>query len=296
MAYVVRALPVNKNFRAFAVECKDIVETVRKLQNLSPIASAALGRALAGVALLSADLKTGKILLQINGGGPLGEILAEGNYKGELRGTVKNPYVYLEIKDKKLPVGEAVGKNGFISVVRDLGLKNVYQSSSKLISGEIAEDLAYFLTVSEQIPSAVSLGVLVGTDGSILAAGGFLIQKLPEASEEEIAELEKILKSFPPTTALLSQGKTPEDILIMIFSEIEILERRELKYKCNCSEERVENMLVALGEKELEDLVKKKEPVEVICHFCRKKYVVPLEKVKAILEELKSKKLKGGMK
>ena len=240
MAYVVRAIPLNKNFRAFAVECKDIVETVRKLQALSPIASAALGRALAGVALLSADLKTGKILLQINGGGPLGEILAEGNWKGELRGTVKNPHVYLEIKSKKLPVGEAVGKKGFISVVRDLGLKEVYQSSSKLVSGEIAE-------------------------------------------------LEKILKNFPPITTLLSQGKTPEDILRMLFSEIKILERRELKYKCNCSQERVESMLVALGEKELEDFVKKKEPVEVICHFCRKKYVVPLNKVKAILEKLRNK-------
>ncbi|MDF2953785.1 MAG: Redox-regulated molecular chaperone [Thermodesulfobacterium sp.] len=289
MAYVVRAIPLNKNFRAFAVECRDIVETVRKLQALSPIASAALGRALAGVALLSADLKTGKILLQINGGGPLGEILAEGNWKGELRGTVKNPHVYLEIKSKKLPVGEAVGKKGFISVVRDLGLKEVYQSSSKLVSGEIAEDLAYFLTVSEQIPSAVSLGVLVGTDGSILAAGGFLIQKLPEAKEEEIAEFEKILKNFPPITTLLSQGNTPEDILKMLFSKIKILERRKLKYKCSCTQERVESMLVALGEKELEDFVKKKEPVEVICHFCRKKYVVPLDRVKAILEKLRNK-------
>jgi len=258
MAYVVRALPVNKNFRAFAVECKDVVETVRKIQGLSPVASAALGRALAGVALLSADLKTGKILLQINGGGPLGEILAEGNYQGNLRGTVRNPNVYLEIKNKKLPVGEAVGKNGFISVVKDLGLKEVYQSSIKLISGEIAEDLAYYLTVSEQIPSAVSLGVLVNTDGSILAAGGFMIQKLPEAQDKEIAELEEKLKNFPLITTLLSQNKTPEEILEMLFSNIKILEKRELRYKCTCSKERVENMLIALGEKELEDFIKKK--------------------------------------
>jgi len=280
MAYVVRALPVNKNFRAFAVECKDVVETVRKIQGLSPVASAALGRALAGVALLSADLKTGKILLQINGGGPLGEILAEGNYQGDLRGTVRNPNVYLEIKNKKLPVGEAVGKNGFISVVKDLGLKEVYQSSIKLISGEIAEDLAYYLTVSEQIPSAVSLGVLVNTDGSILAAGGFMIQKLPEAQDKEIAELEEKLKNFPLITTLLSQNKTPEEILEMLFSNIKILEKRELRYKCTCSKERVENMLIALGEKELEDFIKKKESVEVTCHFCRTKYTIPLERIK----------------
>ena len=292
MAYVIRALPVNKNFRAFAVECRDVVETVRKIQGLSPVASAALGRALAGVALLSADLKTGKILLQINGGGPLGEILAEGNYQGNLRGTVRNPNVYLEIKNKKLPVGEAVGKNGFISVVKDLGLKEVYQSSSKLISGEIAEDLAYYLTVSEQIPSAVSLGVLVNTDGSILAAGGFIIQKLPEAKDKEIAELEEKLKNFPLITTLLSQNKTPEEILEMLFSNIKILEKRELRYKCTCSKERVENMLIALGEKELEDFIKKKESVEVTCHFCRTKYTISLERIKELLKELRE--IKGG--
>ena len=292
MAYVVRVLPVNKNFRAFAVECKDVVETVRKIQGLSPVASAALGRALAGVALLSADLKTGKILLQINGGGPLGEILAEGNYQGDLRGTVRNPNVYLEIKNKKLPVGEAVGKNGFISVVKDLGLKEVYQSSTKLVSGEIAEDLAYYLTVSEQIPSAVSLGVLVNTDGSILAAGGFMIQKLPEAQDKEIAELEEKLKNFPLITTLLSHNKTPEEILEMLFSNIKILEKRELRYKCTCSKERVENMLIALGEKELEDFIKKKESVEVTCHFCRTKYTIPLERIKELLKELKE--IKGG--
>lgn len=290
MAYVIRALPVNKNFRAFAVECRDVVEEVRKIQGLSPIASAALGRALAGVALLSADLKIGKILLQISGGGPLGEILAEGDYQGNLRGTVRNPEVYLEIKNKKLPVGEAVGKNGFISVVKDLGLKEVYQSSTKLVSGEIAEDLAYYLTVSEQIPSAVSLGVLVGTDGSILAAGGFLIQKLPEAKEEEIAELEEKLRRFPPITTLLSQRKTPEEVLGMLFPDIKILEKRELRYKCTCSRERVENMLVVLGEKELKDFIEKKEPVEVTCHFCRRKYVISLDRIEELLRKIKNKR------
>ncbi len=289
MAYVIRALSVNKNFRAFAVECRDVVETVRRVQSLSPVASAALGRALAGVALLSADLKIGKILLQINGGGPLGEILAEGDYQGNLRGTVQHPEVYLDPVNKKLPVGQAVGKNGYISVVKDLGLKEVYQSSAKLISGEIAEDLAYYLTVSEQVPSAVSLGVLVDTDGTILAAGGFLIQKLPEATEEEIEELEKKLKSFPQVTTLLSQGETPEKILEKIFPEIKILEKRELRYKCSCSIEKVESTLIALGAEELENFLKENKPVEVICHFCRTKYTIPLERVKKLLEEIKNK-------
>ncbi len=289
MAYVIRALPIGKNFRAFAVECKDVIETVRKLQGLSPIASAALGRALAGVALLSADLKTGKILIQINGGGPLGEILAEGNHEGNLRGTVQNPNVYIKPQNKKLPVGKAVGKNGYISIIKDLGLKEIYQSSVKLVSGEIAEDLAYYLTVSEQIPSAVALGVLVDVDGTILAAGGFMIQKMPEATEEEIAELEKILKDLPGVTNLLLEGKTPEDILKMFFPKIEILEKRELRYRCTCNMERVENSLIALGKEELENIIKENKPVEVICHFCRKKYEVPLERVKELIKEIEKK-------
>jgi len=289
MAYVIRALPVKKSFRAFAVECRDVVETVRKLQGLSPVASAALGRALAGAALLSADLKIGKIFIQINGKGPLGEILAEGDYQGNLRGTVQHPDVYIEIRDKKLPVGKAVGKDGYISVIKDLGLKEVYQSSTKLVSGEIAEDLAYYLTVSEQIPSAVALGVLVNTDGSILAAGGYLIQKMPDATEEEIEELEEKLKKLPPVTTLLSQGKAPEEILNMIFPEIEILEKRELQYKCTCNMERVENSLIALGREELENFIKEGKPVEVICHFCRTKYTVSLDRIKELLEEITKK-------
>ncbi len=286
MAYVVRGIPKNKNFRAFAVKCGDVVEKVRKLQNLSPLASAALGRALAGVALLSADLKVGKITLQINGGGPLGEILAEGDYKGNLRGTLKNPQVYLEIKNKKLPVGEAVGKNGFISIVKDLGLKEFYQSSTKLISGEIAEDLAYYLTTSEQIPSAVSLGVLVDRDGSILTAGGFLVQKLPTAKQEEVLELEEKIQKIPPITSLLSEGFTPEEVLKMLFPDIEILEKRKLRYKCTCSIKRVENMLIALGKKELQEFLRKNENVEVICHFCRQKYIISLDKIRDLLNKL----------
>lgn len=284
MGYLVRALPVDKNFRIFAVECRDIVEEIRKLQNLSPVASAALGRALAGVALLSGDLKTGKVLIQINGKGPLGEILAEGDYQGYLRGTVQNPQVYLDPVDKKLPVGKAVGKNGFISVIKDFGLKEVCQSSTKLISGEIAEDLAYYLSYSEQIPSAVSLGVLVDIDGSILAAGGFMIQKLPKATEEEITELEELLRHFPPITQLLSSGKTLEEIIKMIFPSVYILEVRSLKFRCTCSQEKVERALVALGKAELELLLKEEKPVEVTCEFCKNRYIVELDKLKKLIE------------
>ena len=286
MGRLIRALPKDLNFRAFAVECRNVVETARVLQDLSPVATAALGRALAGVALLSADLKIGKVLLQIKGDGPIGEILAEGDHEGNLRGTVHNPHVFLEPENKKLPVGKAVGKKGFISVVKDLGLKEIYQGSSELISGEIAEDLAYYLTVSEQIPSVVALGVLVDRDGSVLQAGGYMIQKLPQATEEEIVFVEERLKTTPSTTELLSKGLSPKEILSFIFGDVEVLEEREVVFRCTCSLERVKNALIALGKKEIEEMIAKGEPVEATCHFCRTTYKLSIEELKELLDSI----------
>ncbi|MGC9141233.1 MAG: Hsp33 family molecular chaperone HslO [Caldimicrobium sp.] len=288
--YLIRVLPKKFNFRVFGVFLPETVEEARRRQSLSPIATAALGRALAGVALLSADLKFGKILLQINGGGPLGEILAEADYQGNLRGLVKNPQVHLPPENKKLPVGKAVGNQGYLNVIRDYGLKEVYQSSSNLLSGEIAEDLAYYLTTSEQIPSACALGVLVNTDGSVLTAGGFLIQKLPEAKEEEITYLEKILTELKPITEYLSTGLKIEEVLEKIFKDIEILERRDVRFKCTCSLERVEEALIALGGEELEEMLKEGKPVEVTCKFCKERYLISIEKIKELIEERERRK------
>lgn len=288
--YLIRVLPKKFNFRVFGVYLPQCVEEARRRQGLSPVATAALGRALAGVALLSADLKFGKILIQINGGGPLGEILAEADYQGNLRGLVKNPQVHLPPENKKLPVGKAVGKDGFINIVRDYGLKEIYQSSSALLSGEIAEDLAYYLTTSEQIPSACALGVLVNTDGSVITAGGFLIQKLPQAAKAEISYLEKRLSEIKPVTEYLSQGLKIEEILQEIFGEIEILEKREIRYKCTCSLERVEEALTALGKGELVEMIKEGEPIEVTCEFCKERYKISLERLKELLEEIERRK------
>ncbi len=290
MDYVIRGLAKGGKFRIFGITCRETIEEIRRLQGLCPVASAALGRALAGVGMLASELKTGRISIQINGGGPLGEVFAEGDAEGNLRGTVKNPCPDVKIDGKKLPVGLAVGRQGFLSVVKDLGLREVYQSSVKLISGEIAEDLAYYLTLSEQIPSAVSLGVLVDTDGKILQAGGFIVQKMPDASEEEVIALEKKLKAFPQVTTLLSQGKTPEEILNMIFEDWEILLKREIRFRCLCTKERVERTLIALGKEELEKTLKEGKDIEVVCHFCRKTYKVSLEEIKRLLEEINSRK------
>ncbi len=287
MAYVVRGLAREGSFRVLAVECREVVEEARRLQGLSPTATAALGRALAAAALLAADLKTGRVMLQINGGGPLGEIIAEGDAEGNLRGTVQHPHVHLEPREGKLAVGAAVGKNGFLSVIRDLGLKEPYQGSVALVSGEIAQDLAYYLTVSEQVPSAVALGVLVDVDGSVREAGGFLVQRMPAAGPEDIAAAEEALSAIAPVTELLSQGLSPEDILEKIFpGRIEILEKRSLSYGCRCSRERVEAALVALGREELSTLVERGEPARVTCHFCRKEYEVSLKDLRRLLADL----------
>jgi len=287
MACVVRGLAREGSFRVLAVECREVVEEMRRLQGLSPTATAALGRAIAGVALLVADLKTGRVMLQINGGGPLGEILAEGDAEGNLRGTVANPWAHPEPQAGKLAVGVAVGKNGFLSVVRDLGLKEPYQGSVALVSGEIARDLAYYLTVSEQIPSAVALGVLVDTDGSVKEAGGFMVQRMPTASEEDITAAEKALSEVPAVTEMLSEGLKPEEILERLFpGRIEILGKKELRYRCRCSRERVEAALAALGKEELEEMIRKGEPARVSCHFCRKEYVLSLEDLRRLLEDL----------
>lgn len=284
--YLIRVIPKNFNFRAFGVILTKTAEEARQLQGLSPIATAALGRAMAGACLLSADLKFGRIFLQIKGDGPLEEILAEATASGALRGMVKNPAVFLPLESKKLPVGKAVGQKGFINVIKDFGLRDLYQSSIELLTGEIAEDVAYYLTVSEQIPSACALGVLVGKEGEVLQAGGYLIQKLPETIEEEVHYLEEKLSKLPPITTLLSEGLSIERILEQIFGEIEILEKRRVYFCCSCSEGRVERALIALGEGELEEILKEGKPVEVTCEFCKKVYLIPLERVKKLKETI----------
>ncbi|MCS7149796.1 MAG: Hsp33 family molecular chaperone HslO [Caldimicrobium sp.] len=286
--YLIRGIPKKLNFRFFGVFLPRTIEEIRRLQKLSPVATAALGRALAGAALLSADLKFGRVFLQISGDGPLGEILAEASASGDLRGMVRNPAVFLPVNEKKLPVGKAVGKNGFLNVIKDYGLKERYQSSIELLTGEIAEDLAYYLTVSEQVPSACTLGVLVGKDGQVLQAGGFLIQKLPETTDEEINLLEEKLAKLPHLTTLLDRGLNIEKILEDLLGELEILERREIRFKCSCSKDRVKDSLVVLGKKELCDILVEKKPLEVSCEFCKRTYEIAPEELEEIVENIRN--------
>jgi len=275
--YTIRATAADGMVRASAAVTTEIVREARNLHNLSPVASAALGRTLTAAVLMSTYLKgeKDKLTIQIKGEGPLGGIVVVSDSHGNIRGYVYNPDVHLPLNDKgKLDVSGAIGPRGHMNIIRDLGLKEPYIGYVDLISGEIAEDIAYYYLVSEQIPSVVALGVLIDTDGSIINAGGFMLQLMPGASEDLIDFLEKKVSTLNSVTSLLSEGKDAEGILEMILGEkgLVILDKDECRYKCSCSRERMESSLISLGEKDLIEMINEDHGAELQCHFCNKKY------------------------
>lgn len=263
----------------------ETVEKARKIHDTFPTATAALGRVISGTLLLASTLKENqKVTLQIKGDGPIREILAEADAKYRVRAYIKRPHIHMGLKDGKLDVGRAIGK-GFINVIRDLGLREVYQSSVPLQTGEIATDLAYYLNVSEQIPSAVSLGVYVDTDNSVKASGGFMIQRLPGARDEVISFIERKLSSVKTASSMILEGLTPLQIIEeAVGLPVDILDEREVGYYCPCSRERVLDAIVAIGKKEIEDMLKKGENIEVTCKFCGKEYDVSVKELDEILK------------
>ena len=245
--YIIRATAADGAIRAFAVTSKNTVETARSLHNTSPVATAALGRLLSAAAMMGIMLKGEKDLLtlQIRGDGPLQGIVVSADSEANVKGYVFNPYV--EVPDKyegKLDVSKAIG-NGNISVIKDIGLKEPYCGQIELVSGEIAEDLTYYFAKSEQTPSAVGLGVLIDRDTTVMASGGFIIQLMPDADDEIAEKLEEKINRTPYVTTLLDMGYTPEDILKLILGDfnLEINEKKEMRFYCNCSRSRVEKLL-----------------------------------------------------
>ena len=289
--YLFRGVSDDGSFRVIGARTTHLVDEARRRHQASPTAIAALGRAMTAAVLLSADLKKEdhRVMIQIQGGGPLGEILAEADGAGRARGCIQRPSVHLPPTEaRKLDVGGGVGARGFFSVTKDLGLKEPYQGSVPLVSGEIAEDLSYYLTVSEQVPSAAAIGVLVEVDGRVKAAGGLLFQSLPEASDEAVARLEKRLREMPPLTSLLSRGLAPEEVARELLSPVslKILETRPVVFGCRCSRERVERALIALGIKEIERLAKEKESTEISCDFCQTTYVFTRQDLERLIKEV----------
>lgn len=270
--------------RAFAAVTTALVEEARRRHDCYPVAAAALGRTMTAALLLAANLKTDEyVTVRIAGDGPLGGVIADAHAAGTVRGYVNNPHVDLPLAGCKLDVGGAVGQ-GHIHVTRFTGLKQPFTGSVPLVSGEIAEDVANYLLVSEQTPSTVSLGVLVDTDCSVAAAGGLIVQAMPGADDEVLAKVEANLASMPTVSQLVHQGSDAAAILARAFAGLEItmFEPAKLAFNCQCSTERVENMLVSLGRQELSEMAAEGQ-AEVRCHFCGEKYHITGKRLKELM-------------
>jgi molecular chaperone Hsp33 len=289
--YLVRVLAKDANIRALACVTTELVADASRRHGTLPTASAALGRALTGAALFGALLKTGqRVALKFEGNGPLGKILTEADSNGVVRGGVGNPEVNLIRADGKLDVAGALGRVGLLTVTRDLGLKEPYRGTVPLYTGEIAEDLAWYMTESEQIPSAVGLGVFVDPDGSIAASGGFLIQSMPPQDDLLIDRLMARIEGMPPVTDFIRRGTTPEGLMEYLFDGIPftVLEKRVLAFVCSCSRERIERVLLSLGRKDLGELIARQGGTSVTCEFCREEYRFSREELERLFRELES--------
>ena len=270
---LVRAITADGLVKAVAVTGRDLVERARGIHTLLPMATAALGRTLLAASMMGDMLKIdgASLTLQIKGGGPLGTVLAVSDNSGNVRGYVQDPHVELREKAPgKLDVGWAVGTEGSLTVIKDLGMKEPYVGSVSLLGGEIAEDLAAYFVESEQIPTACGLGVLVDRDQSVLAAGGYLIQLLPGAGEDVIAKVEGSLMAAGPVTGLLRNDPDPEAMLRHALSDfdLEILERSPIEYRCYCSRDRMERALISLGPEELQAMIDEQGSADLTCRFC----------------------------
>lgn len=286
--YIIRGMATDGQIRFFAATTRELVEKARAIHNTSPVASAALGRSLTAGAMMGSMMKGSDDLLTINfrGDGPIDGITVTADAMARVKGFVGNPDVMLPASaEGKLDVGGAVGA-GFIQVIRDTGLKEPYVGETKLISGEIAEDLTAYFAISEQVPSAVALGVLMNKDNTVRQAGGFIIQLLPGASEECISTLEQKLTEVTNISGLLDEGMTPEEFVEYIMGSMnpEIMDTIVPEYYCNCSRERVAKAVMSVGEKDLKEMIDDGKEIEVKCHFCEKKYIFSVDDLKAMLK------------
>ncbi|SKC43422.1 Hsp33 family molecular chaperone HslO [Maledivibacter halophilus] len=276
--YIVRALAANKNIRAFAAITTDMVEKARKTHQTTPVATAALGRTMTAASIMGYMLKGNNdtLTLQIRGVNKIKSIVAVANSKGYVKSYISNPYIDVSLNDKgKLDVGGAIGKNGKLIVVKDMGLKEPYVGQSNLITGEIAEDIAAYYMYSEQQPSVVSLGVLLNSDSSVKASGGIIIQPLPDVDEEVLDKLEKSIKDIKPISSMVAKGMTGENILEEVLKnfEVEIIEKGEIDFQCDCSRGKIEKALISIGEKDLRSIIEEDGKAEIQCHFCNEKYL-----------------------
>ncbi|KGJ49069.1 heat shock protein Hsp33 [Clostridium sp. NCR] len=288
--YVLRATAGDGQVRAFVATTRNMVERARDLHKTSKVATAALGRTLTATSMMGLMMKNDgdKITVIIKGGGPIGSILATANSKGIVKGYVDNPNVVVEdYENGKLNVAAAVGSEGTVRVTKDLGLREPYNGSYPMVSGEIAQDLTYYFAVSEQTPSVVALGVLTKEE-EVEYAGGFIVQLMPDATEETISKLESNVANLDSITNMLKEGKTPEDILNIVLDGLnpQILDKCDVGFECECSKERVEGVLISIGQHQLAEIIEEDKKAEIGCQFCNSKYMFDEDELKAILDKM----------
>ncbi len=287
--YMVRATAADAQIRAFAATTRGIVEEMRQIHNTSPVVSAALGRLLTAGIMMGSMLKGDDdiLTLQVNGDGPMKGMTVTADAQGRVKGYANEPQVILPANARgKLDVGGAVG-NGYLSVIKDMGLKEPYIGQTVLQTGEIAEDLTYYFATSEQVPSSVGLGVLMEKDNTVKQAGGFIIQLMPFASDETILALEENLLQFSSVTSVLDAGNTPEQMLELLLGNmgVQITDTMEVGYACNCSKERVEKAIVSIGKKDIQEMIDDGKEIEVNCHFCNESYTFSVDELKKMVKE-----------
>ncbi len=285
--HMVRATAADAQIRAFAVTSRELVEYARAAHGTSPVVTAALGRLMTGALMMGSMLKGEKdiLTLQIRGDGPVHGLTVTADSLGHVKGYADHPQAMMPPNSVgKLDVGGVIGA-GVLHVMKDMGLKEPYASTVALQTGEIGDDLTYYFAASEQVPSVVALGVLMNRDNTVRQAGGFIIQLMPFASEEVIGRLEKRLQKITSVTALLEEGKSPGEILESVLGEFrpEITDRRPVSFRCDCSRERVEKVLLSLGKKERQELIDEGEDVEMHCHFCGRNYVFSVEEIRNLI-------------
>ncbi|AYU53955.1 Hsp33 family molecular chaperone HslO [Staphylococcus debuckii] len=288
--YIVKALAFDGDIRAYAAVTTNAVQEAQTRHYTWPTASAALGRTMTATAMMGAMLKgEQKLTVTVDGHGPIGRIVADADAKGDIRGYVTNPQTHFPLNEQgKLDVRRAVGTDGTLTVVKDVGLKDYFSGSSPIVSGELGDDFTYYYATSEQVPSSVGLGVLVNPDNSIKASGGFIIQVMPNAKEETIDKVEKAISNMTPVSKLIDQGLSPEELLTEILGKenVKFLETVPVKFECNCSHEKFLNAIKGLGEAEIQAMIDEDHGAEAECHFCRAKYQYSEAELKGLIEEL----------
>jgi molecular chaperone Hsp33 len=285
--YLIRALAYEGQVRAFAVRSTLAVGEAQRRHDTWPTASAALGRAMTAGVMMGAMLKgKDKLTIKIEGGGPIGAIIVDSDANGNIRGYVTKPHVHFDLNEHgKLDVAKAVGTDGYLSVVKDLGLREHFTGQVPIVSGELGEDFTYYFASSEQVPSSVGVGVLVNPDNSILASGGFIIQLLPGTSNETIEKIEKRLQTIEPISKLIQKGLTPEEVLeeVLGSGSVKVLEKMPITFHCHCSKDRIMSAIQSLGEDEILDMIEKEGQAEAQCHFCNEEYHLNKEELTSLL-------------